>query len=155
MAHPKPLALLGAFVAALAVPLGAGASNLIDRNAQNIKLKVNRNGEALVSYTAAGRTRNVLAWGALNALHPNPESSVPQIHFKLDYAGGWGKYRKNYWTTFRSSCRAYDGPALAWLVAACKAPDGSYWALQSWQTPLPNLGFSPWTPKLSAWELHL
>jgi hypothetical protein len=84
VAHPKPLALLGALVAALALPLGAGASNLIDRNAQNIRLKVNRNGEALVSYRAAGRMRNVLAWGALNARHPDPTSSTPQIHFKLD-----------------------------------------------------------------------
>ena len=155
MATSKLLPLLGALVAALALPLAAGASNLIDRNAQNIQLKVNRNGEALITYRAAGRTRNVLAWGALNARHPNPASRVPQIHFKLDYSGGWGKYRKTYWKTFSNACRAYDGPALAWLVTACKAPDGSYWALQSWQTPLPNLGFSPWTPKLSAWELHL
>ena len=92
MATPKLLPLVGAFVAALALPLSAGASNLIDRNAQNIKLKVNRNGEALVSYTAAGQTRNVLAWGALNARHPNPASSVPQFHFKLDYSGGYAKY---------------------------------------------------------------
>lgn len=108
-----------------------------------------------MSYSAAGRTRNVLAWGALNARHPNPASSTPQVQFRLDYSGGWGKYHKTYWKTFKTSCRPYDGPALAWLVTACKAPDGSYWALQSWQTPLPDLGFSPWTPKLSAWELHL
>ncbi|MDX6488202.1 MAG: hypothetical protein QOK13_817, partial [Gaiellaceae bacterium] len=71
MATRKLLPLLGALVAAAVLPFGAGASNLIDRNAQNIRLKVNRNGEALVSYQAAGRTRNVLAWGALNARFPN------------------------------------------------------------------------------------
>jgi len=141
VAKPKLLALLGVLAAALTLPLGASASNLIDRNAQNVRLQVNRNGEALVSYSAAGRARKVLVWGALNARYPNP--------------GGWGKYHKTYWKTFKNSCRAYDGPNLAWLVAACKAPDGSYWALQSWQTPLPDLGFSPWTPQLSAWELHL
>jgi hypothetical protein len=155
VANPKLLALLGVLVAALALPLGAGASNLIDRNAQNVRLQVNRKGEALVSYSAAGRARKVLVWGALNARYPNPASSTPQVHFRLDYSGGWGKYHKTYWKTFKNSCRAYDGPGLAWLVAACKAPDGSYWALQSWQTPLPDLGFSPWTPQLSAWELHL
>lgn len=155
MGHPKLLTLFSALAAALALPLAAGASNLIDRDARNIRLQVNRNGEALVSYSAAGRTRNVLAWGALNARHPNPASSTPQVQFRLDYSGGWGKYHKTYWKTFKTSCRPYDGPALAWLVTACKAPDGSYWGLQSWQTPLPDLGFSPWTPKLSAWELHL
>ncbi len=153
MAQTKLLSLLGALVAALALPLGAGASNLIDRDAKNVRLQVNRNGEAMVSYTVGGRARNVLAWGALNAR--TPTRSAPQIHFRLDYAGGWGKYRKLTWKGFPNACRAYDGPELSWLVAACKAPDGSYWALQSWQTPLPNLGFSPWTPKLSAWELHL
>jgi hypothetical protein len=45
VAKPKPPALLGALVAALALPLSVGASNLIDRNAQNIKLQVNRNGD--------------------------------------------------------------------------------------------------------------
>ena len=29
---------------------------------------------------------------------------------------------------------------------ACKAPDGSYWALQYWQRRLPLLGFKPWLP---------
>src|SRR4029077_18534494 len=47
-------------------------------------------------------------------------------------------------------CGRYDGPALPNLVAACKAPDGSYWAAQSWPQPLPDLGFTPWTPALQA-----
>ena len=34
----------------------------------------------------------------------------------------------------------YDGPPLAWLVRACKAPDGSYWALQAWERLKPNFG---------------
>ena len=46
--------------------------------------------------------------------------------------------------------RPYDGPPLAWLVKACKAPDGSYWALQSWQRLKPNYGGTR-----GAWELHL
>ena len=161
MAARKLLPLLGALVGTLVLPFGSGASNLIDRNAQNIQFKVNRNGEALVSYRAAGRTRNVLAWGALNARFPNPASSVPQVHFKLDYSGGWGKYRKTYWKQFKNSCRAYDGPALPWLVSACKAPDGSYWALQAWQKMLPNFGLAPtrtqavWMLQLSHWNGEL
>jgi len=58
-------------------------------------------------------------------------------------------------TAFTSNCRPYSGPALPWLVTACTAPDGSYWALQSWQRMLPNLGLAPWLPAQSVRELHL
>jgi hypothetical protein len=77
------------------------------------------------------------------------------VKFSLDYAGGYGKYHKTYWKTFGTSCGTYDGPALPDLVAACKASDGSYWAAQSWPEPLPDLGFSPWTPELSAQWLEV
>src|SRR5262249_45344064 len=45
---------------------------------------------------------------------------------------------------------------LAWYVpgSGCDAPDGSYWALQSWQRMLPNLGFKPWKPEQAVFELH-
>lgn len=56
---------------------------------------------------------------------------------------------------FDGTCTPYDGPALPWLVVACRAPDGSYWALQSWQRMLPNLGETPWQPQQTVWELHL
>jgi hypothetical protein len=58
-------------------------------------------------------------------------------------------------TAFANGCRPYSGPRLTWLVAACTAPDGSYWALQSWQRMLPNLGEAPWKASQSVWELHL
>ena len=64
-------------------------------------------------------------------------------------------FAKNYWkSSFGGSCGRYDGPALAWQVAACKAPDGSYWALQAWQRALPDYGLTP-TPTQAVWELHL
>ena len=59
-----------------------------------------------------------------------------------------------YWQTGGFSCGKYDGPALAWLVTACKAPDGSYWAVQSWQRLLPDYGVTP-TSTQAAWEVHL
>jgi hypothetical protein len=59
------------------------------------------------------------------------------------------------WKHFKNRCRAYDGPELAWLVTACKAPNGSYWALQSWQTALPNLGMAPWLRQQKTWWLRL
>jgi hypothetical protein len=61
----------------------------------------------------------------------------------------------NYWkTAFHGGCGAYNGPVLAWKVVACKAPDGSYWAVQSWQRKLPNYGL-PSNTTSGAWEVHL
>ena len=94
----------------------------------------------------------MLLWDGINARHPS--RSVPQIKFKVDYAGGWKLYRRPVWRTLRNACRPYDGPPLAWAVAACKAPDGSYWAVQSWQRMLPNLGRAP-TPSQAVWELRV
>jgi hypothetical protein len=136
------LAVLAAFLAAWAS--SASASTIIDRNAKNVTLKVDGNGFAVVSYRVGAQTRRVLAWGAIN----------DQTKFKLDYSGGWGSFRKPLWKTIQD-CLPYDGPALAWLVKACKAPDGSYWALQRWQRTLPNQGYKPFTKVQSAWELHL
>src|SRR5919201_2009298 len=128
----RALVLLPVVVLAATAASSASASQLINRGVRNIQLAVDNKGEALVSYrTVRGRAQHVLAWGAMNARQPN--RTLRQYRFKLDYAGGWGKYHKQYWTTFRNSCGAYDGPALPWLVTACKAPDGSYCALQKWQ----------------------
>jgi hypothetical protein len=101
-----------------------------------------------MTYRAHGRWQHVLAWGAINARHPTP--GKPQVRFRKDYSG-----RGRYWTAFKNQCRRYDGPRLAFMVAACAAPDGSYWALQAWPRPLPNLGMTPWLPVHRAWELHL
>jgi hypothetical protein len=70
-----------------------------------------------------------------------------QLQHASEFAG-------NYWKTGGFSCGKYDGPALAWLVTACKAPDGTYWAVQSWQRLLPDYGVTP-TPAHSASEVHL
>ena len=51
-------------------------------------------------------------------------------------------------------CRKYTGPKLAFMVAACTASDGSYWAVQQWQRQLPDYGIPP-TPQQAAFELHL
>ncbi|HZQ16408.1 MAG TPA: hypothetical protein VFA82_06510 [Gaiellaceae bacterium] len=144
--------LLAAVVAAAGVAGTANASQLVDRNAKNVRLAVNAKGEALITYTDAGVVKHVLAWGAINAIAPT--RARPQVELRLDYAGGWGKYHRLYWKTFGSQCGRYDGPALAWKVTACKAPDGSYWALQSWQRELPNYGLSA-TPAQAVWELRL
>ncbi len=128
-----------------ALASNASASQLVDRNATAIKLEVNSKGEALITYKAQGKQKHVLAWGAVNAIAPT--RSAPQLAFKLDYAGGWGKYHSDYWKTFKNSCGAYDGPKLAWFVTGCKASDGSYWALQAWQRMLRTTAWRPSPPR--------
>jgi hypothetical protein len=133
-----------ALIALLLAPASAFASQLIDRDAQNVRLQVNGRGQALLTYGAHGSFHRVVAWGAVNARTPNP--SIPQVQFRKDYSG-------RSWTA-AGSCRRYDGPSLAWLVTACAAPDGSYWAVQSWRRTLPNFDGAP-TSRLGARELHL
>ena len=145
------LAAASAVAAALAGP--ADASRMIARNASQVQLAVSRDGTALVNFRAGGRAHHLLAWGAVNARHSGDPR--PQVRFKFDYSGGWGRYRRTVWPTFKNRCRRYDGPRLPWLIKGCKAPDGSYWALQSWQVPLPDLGFTPWLRAQRVWELHL
>jgi hypothetical protein len=133
----------------------AWASAIVDRNAKDVRLSVGDDGTtALVEYTTpAGKRMHVLAWGAVNALQPQHS---PQVKFKFDYSGGWGRFRQpEGYRRLHTACGRYDGPDLPWLVTACKASDGSYWALQSWQRMLPNLGLDPWSPAQSVWELHL
>jgi hypothetical protein len=145
--------LFVAFVVALVVSPSCLASQLIDRNAGDVQLAVDRGGEALLTYRSGGLQKHVLAWGAINAVEPNSE--FEQVRFKLDYAGGWGKYHTEYWKTFTNSCRAYTGPQLPFFVTGCTAPDGSYWAVQNFPQPLPDLGFSPWTKAQHAVWLEL
>jgi hypothetical protein len=142
---------VAAAIAFVAAPSGS-ASQLLDGNATGVELAVNAKGEALVTYSANGRQKRVLAWGAVDAIPP--VRGQKQVEFKLDYSGGYGKYKKPYWRSFGSTCLPYDGPALAWRVAACKAPDGSYWALQAWQRGLLNYGV-PSSGRNSEWELRL
>jgi hypothetical protein len=154
------LLVISIAASALALPGVAFGSELIDRNPSSIQLKVSRNGkQALLLYRARGRQQHVLAWGAKNAIAPT--TARKQVEFKLDYSGGWGTYRKNVWKTFRNRCARYDGPAIQWLAMACKAPDGSYWAVQKWQRQLPNFGINPnrgqavWELRLSHWSGEL
>jgi hypothetical protein len=148
----RRLLVFACAVSILAVPSAAQASELIDRNASRPTLAVSPDGKALVTYHAQGKLHRVLAWGATNAI--GPTRSRPQVKFKLDYSGGWGTFRQPVWRNFKNACQAYDGPELHWLVMGCTAPDGSYWALQSWQRMLPNYGLKP-TPQQAVWELRI
>jgi hypothetical protein len=178
-------------VAAVAAPV-ASASQLIDRNATNVRLTVNAKGEALLTYRKGGKVMRVLAWGAVDAVAPTADTA--QAEFHVDYVGGWKKYylddpvvrtlqskykqlkasgrpylgspvvkklsaksafaRKYGQSFFNGSCPTYTGPKLAWFVTACTAPDGTFWAVQSWQRQLPNYGLTP-NATQAVWELRL
>src|SRR6184192_1552520 len=101
----------------------ASAAQLIDRNAQGVRLATNAKGEALLTYRKAGRVKRVLVWGAINAAQPH--AGLHQTKFQVDYAGGYGRYHTAYWKRFGGACGRYDGPELPNVVAACKAADGS------------------------------
>jgi hypothetical protein len=137
-------ALAACALAALSAVGTASAAQLIDRDGSGVLIRANGKGEALFTYRSHGVARHVLVWGAINARFPSADAN--QVEFKVDYSGGW---RTRHTTSFTGSCGPYDGPALTNLIAACKAPDGTYWAAQSWQRPLPDLGFAPWTSQLA------
>jgi hypothetical protein len=130
----------------------ASASEVFALDAQDLVLKVN--GEtALVSYTAKGTRRHLLAWGAINAFPSG--SPMPQTSFRRDYSGGWKSRGRATWKRFADRCGKYTGPALPHLIAACTASDGTHWAVQAWQRLLPMRGFDPWRPNQAATEFHL
>jgi hypothetical protein len=139
----------------LACASGAAASDRLSLDASSVKLAVSADGTtAVVTYRQAGRTRHALVWGAMNALPPS--ETVPQVRFKIDFSGGWQTHRNaNWWQRIGNHCRAYSGPALAAVLAACDAPDGSHWALQSWQPNLPHRGFPPYLAGQTDWELDV
>jgi hypothetical protein len=128
---------------------------LVSRDVTKPDLAVDATAHGLVSYTEKGQVRRLLVYDAINALAPKP--GARQVEFKIDYSGGWNALKKaDYYKTIKNACAGrYDGPPLAFKVFACKAKDGSYWALQRWQRMLPNLGFAPWRPEQSVEELHI
>jgi hypothetical protein len=147
------VAAVAAAVVLLAVAPPAQASELLARNASDVELAVDAHGRALVSYTAGGARRHVLVFGAVDAR--TPSSGAPQVSFTVDYTGGRKTFGRPLWRAFRDRCGPYAGPELSWLVAACTAPDGSHWALQSWQRTRPFHGKPPSRPEHDAWELRI
>src|SRR4051794_29500030 len=97
-----PLAL----AALLGAPAVAQASQIVDRNVTAVSLGVTADGRtAVVSYAKAGTRKHVLAWGAMNALAAS--TARPQTKLKLDYTGGWGRFRQvEGYRKLRTTCGA-------------------------------------------------
>jgi hypothetical protein len=132
----RSLIVLVTFLVAAPAAAPAFGSAIIGRDVIGARLSIDRQGRAHVGYRSGGSERYLTAWGAINARAPS--TARRQVEFKLRY-GLRGK----------GVCLPYDGPPLAWLLEACKAPDGSYWALQSWVRLKPNYGGTT-----GAMELH-
>jgi hypothetical protein len=144
--------LASALVALLAVS-SASASEIVTRNAKNVSVKVDAKGHAVIYYTVGTKRFYPVFWGAVNARPPSQTRA--QVAFRRDYSGGYMKLGTPLWKNIRNVCRPYTGPALAWYVTGCTAPDGSHWVLQKWQRRLPNLGMTPWLASQRVRELHL
>ena len=151
----KKLWFLVSLVAALLIVPSAAASDRLALNASRVTLAVSADSKtAIVTYRSGGSLHHALAWGAVDALPPS--QTVPQVRFKIDWTGGWASHRHGrWWQRLGNHCDAYDGPQLTALVAACRAPDGSYWALQSWQPKLPHRGYPPYKAGQTDWELDV
>ena len=134
--------ILACFCAVVIVPAPALGSELIGRDATNVRLQVDATGRALVTFRSAGSAHSVVAWGAIDAREPS--RTKPQVAFSLSLGGGIGP----------NVCGPYRGPPLAWRVVACTAADGTHWAVQKWQRALPNYGASA-SGDRAAWELRL
>jgi hypothetical protein len=131
------LTLAAALLLALALVGVADASYIVDRNAAGATLRISGN-TAIVDYRVRGVAKHALLSGAVNARVP--QAGVPQIKFKVVRGLGLAS---------GGTCRRYTGPPLPFLVVACDAPDGSHWALQSWNRLQPNFGGTS-----AAWELQ-
>jgi hypothetical protein len=143
--------VIASLVVFAALAPAASASQLIARNASGVRLEVDRTGTALLTYRSKGREHHVLAWAAINASPSQPGRE--QVAFKLDYSGGWGSRHRAVWQTFANACVPVNAP-LVWLVTACRARDGSLWAVQRWRRTLHIYGIR--TPRARAgWELRL
>jgi len=146
--------LLLALALLLAAASAAAASDRVALNATHVRLAVSKDGaRAMLAYRQGGRTRHALVWGAVNAAPPS--ETVPQVRFKIDWTGGWETYGHTIWQRFGNACRPYDGPKLADVLAACTAPDGSYWAVQRWQPKLPHRGFPVYRAGQTDWEVDV
>jgi hypothetical protein len=155
MRKPIVFGVIASALVQLALAGPAAATFIVGRDPVHPTLQLDSTGHAMVTFTSAGQTQHILVWGALDAKPPTHGQA--QTAFQVDFSGGSAIHKSAYWKTFQNVCKPYSGPKLAWYVAGsgCTAPDGSYWALQLWQRMLPDLGFKPWKPEQSVWELHV
>ena len=127
------------FMAALAAAAPASASQLIDRSASNVKLLVAKNGVAQISYSAGGKQKQVLAWGALNAATPTHAGATQQL-FTINYANGHGTPYEGLGRASRTRARRTTAPLSSGSSPRARLRTARYWVAQSWQRNLNDWG---------------
>lgn len=144
--------------------LAYGAVNAIApvKGKQQVALKLAYDGgyqlnyaQSSVARAAVAKLRDLqdkMAKATAKADNPLRYALAPKIQAAYRSLAKLRLAATSYWQTF--TCPRYDGPTLAYQVAACKAPDGSYWAVQSWDRDLPDYGLAP-TRAQSQMEIHL
>ena len=153
---PVVLALC-AIAAGVPVASAHASEPMSDSNAKLQSLAVNSKGEALVTYRRTdGKVRRVLVWGrrqlgdlrravvaagALPVRLRRRLGQVPQGELLVDVQEPLRAVR-------RSAARV---PRRA----AARRPTAPTGRIQSWQRLQPLLGFDPWLPEHTAYELHL
>ncbi|HWE82079.1 MAG TPA: hypothetical protein VG265_10540 [Gaiellaceae bacterium] len=88
-----PVVAAGLVAATAFVPSASASQVISTSTVTGLTLQVNNKGEALLTYTSAGKKMHVLVWGAENAIATTPGKK--QVAFQLDYSGGYQKYFKN------------------------------------------------------------
>ena len=109
-------------------------------------------GDALVGYRSATAEADGARLGRRE--RPTAVAGVPQVEFEVDDTGG----RETRWrrvTRVPQRLPAVRRPAARHVVTGCKAPDGSYWALQRWQRLAADARRRPVAAGHTAVELHL
>ena len=81
--HRRLIVSLAVVAAIVAAPAPASASQTIARNATHVRLAVNKNRVALLTYRSEGRVHHTLAWGAINARTPKRGCETGSVQARL------------------------------------------------------------------------
>jgi len=148
---------LGSVVAGMLMLAGAlapaaAASDRLALNASHVSLAVSANGRrrssrisrAVGCGTHLSRARSTRCRRARACRRSGSRSIGPAAGRRIATRSGGDE--------LATTARATRGPALASLVAACTAPDGSSWALQAWQPKLPHRGYPPYAAGQTDWS---
>ena len=145
--------MLLAAVAVLVLPATAPASTLIDRDARNVKLERRQPWPGVGLVHGAGEEVERARLGSGRRPPADAREAAGQLQARL--LRRLGHLQTGRVEDVQECVCAHNRhrASLARDVAALR-PDGSHWALQSWQRMLPNYGARP-TAKQAVWELRL
>jgi hypothetical protein len=108
--------------AAIAAPAAIASSIVSTSNTKFVSLKVNDQGQALVTYKQGGAKHTTLAYGAVNAIAP--KAGGKQVDFTYDYSGGYTLFAKDI-AEATKQLRSYQS-AFTKAKAAAKAKGNRY-----------------------------